>query len=155
MAHPEWLSDDELENWKRFSSVLVRLPFTLDAQLQRDSGLTYFEYLVLAVLSDQPARSMRMSELAGLANGSLSRLSHVAKRLESRGLLRRAPCPDDGRYTLAILTDDGWHQVVEAAPGHVGAVRAAVFDALTPEQVAQLGEISRAIHRRIAPDGPC
>lgn len=153
MAHPEWLSDDELETWKRFSGVLVRLPFALDAQLQRDSGLTYFEYLVLAVLSEQPGRTMRMSELAGLANGSLSRLSHVAKRLEGRGLLRREPCPDDGRYTNAILTDAGWDQVVAAAPGHVGAVRAAVFDVLSPEQVVQLDEISRLVGRQLDPDG--
>ena len=71
---PSWLSAEQLAVWRKFSIVLVRLPQELDAQLQRDAGISWFEYLVLAGLSEAPERTMRMSRLAVLANGSLSRL---------------------------------------------------------------------------------
>ncbi len=104
---PRWLSPDELRAWLPVGGLLLKLPAALDAQMQRDSGLSHFEYLVLANLSEAPDRTRRMSELAALANGSLSRLSHVVKRLEARGWVERKACPTDGRYTNAVLTAAG------------------------------------------------
>ncbi|MFE4512934.1 MarR family winged helix-turn-helix transcriptional regulator [Kitasatospora sp. NPDC056783] len=154
-GEPRWLDESELDAWKAFSALLIKLPGALNAQLQQDAGLTNFEYLVLAGLSEAPERTMRMSMLAVLANGSLSRLSHVVTRLEKRGYLRREPCPDDGRYTNAVLTEDGHRQVVEAAPGHVNNVRSLVVDVLEPEQLRQLGEISARLLHAMDPDFPC
>src|SRR4051812_43504388 len=73
----QWLTDDELETWHAVNLLLARVPATLGEQLQRDSGLSFMEYYVLAGLSDQPDRSMRMSYLAVFANSELSRLSHL------------------------------------------------------------------------------
>ena len=92
-----------------------------------------------------------MSALATQAEGSLPRLSQVVARLEQHGWVRRTPDPRDGRYTLAILTDDGWAKVTEAAPGHVEEVRRLVFAPLTKAQTRQLGEIGRRIMRAIDP----
>ena len=150
-----WLAPDELAAWMTLAALMFKLPGVLDFQLQRDSGLTHFEYLVMAGLSESPDHSRRMSELAGFANGSLSRLSHVVKRLEKRGFVVRRPDVEDGRITVAELTDAGYEQVVAAAPGHVAAVREYVIDALTPEQLAQLKEIGDAIQRKIDPGRPC
>ena len=144
-----WLSAGELESWLPVGGLLLRLPAALDAQMQRDSGLSHFEYLVLANLSEAPGRTRRMSALAALANGSLSRLSHVVKRLEGRGWIERRPCPEDGRYTNAVLTDSGWEKVLDSAPGHVAAVRALVLDALSADELAQLGDMARRIMTRI------
>src|SRR5688500_12599021 len=93
---PRWLDADERAAWLSLAGVMTLLPSALDAQLQRDAGLSHFEYMVLAVLSEQPTRTMRMSDLASFANGSLSRLSHVARRLEEQGFLTRQACPEDG-----------------------------------------------------------
>ncbi|MFD4599557.1 MarR family winged helix-turn-helix transcriptional regulator [Streptomyces sp. NPDC058464] len=142
---PRWLTDDETQCWLVLAGVLVRLPAELDAQLQRDAGISHFEYQVLSGLSEAPGRTLRMSELAMFANGSLSRLSHVAKRLEDRGWLRREPDPDNVRFTVATLTDAGWEKVVDSAPGHVATVRRMVLDPLTRSQVRQLHEIGRRI----------
>jgi DNA-binding MarR family transcriptional regulator len=120
--------------------------------MQRDSGLSHFEYLVLANLSEAPGRTRRMSALAALANGSLSRLSHVVKRLEARGWVRRQPCPQDGRYTDAVLTDAGYDKVVASAPGHVEAVRTLVLDALTGDELDRLGDIARRVLDRLEAD---
>jgi DNA-binding MarR family transcriptional regulator len=161
-AEPRWLGSDERRSWLALTAVIIKLPFALDAQLQRDAGMSHFEYQVMAVLSESPGRALRMSHLAGFANGSLSRLSHVVNRLEKRGWVHRTPDPEDGRFTLAVLTDAGWDKVVAAAPGHVAAVRKYVYDALTLEQAEQLAEIGYSIvtaidpgdHCLPAPDGP-
>lgn len=150
-----WLEPDELAAWMSLAALMFKLPGVLDYQLQRDSGLTHFEYLVMAGLSESPDRTRRMSDLAGFANGSLSRLSHVVKRLEQRGFVVRRPDSDDGRITVAELTESGYEQVVAAAPGHVTAVREYVIDALSPEQLAQLKVIGDQIHRKVDPNRPC
>ncbi|GAB3153588.1 MarR family winged helix-turn-helix transcriptional regulator [Micromonospora sonneratiae] len=152
---PRWLDDGEQQTWIALLGLLIRLSGALDAQLQRDAGISHFEYQVLAGLSMSPERTMRMSELAAFAEGSLSRLSQVVGRLERRGWVRRRPDPTDGRYTLAVLTDDGWTKVVETAPGHVDTVRRLVFDPLTKGQQRQLREIGQRVMRAIDPDAAC
>ena len=149
---PRWLGPEERQAWLALASALNRLPAALDAQLRRDAGISHFEYQVLALLSEAPDRTLRMSELATLAEGSLPRLSQVVARLEQRGWVRRTPDPADGRYTLATLTDQGLAKAAEAAPGHAQEVRRLVFDPLTKTQTRQLREISRRIMRAIDPD---
>lgn len=148
-----WLDDEELDAWIRFIAVVELLPGVLDTQLRRDSGLSHFEYLVLAMLSEADDRVLRMTALAARTNATLARLSHVVSRLEARGLVERSACPQDGRATNARLTDAGWAAVEAAAPGHVETVRATVIDALTRRQVHQLGEIAGEILTRLDPDG--
>ena len=148
-----WLSPEELAAWVRLTAVLELLPSRLDSQLRRDSGVTYFEYYVLAMLSEAPDRTLRMTELAAQTNATLPRLSHVVRRLEDRGLVSRAPCPTDGRATNARLTDDGWRAIEAAAPGHVRTARELVVDALTAEQVGQLTAITEAMLQRLDPAG--
>ncbi|MGY1697470.1 MarR family winged helix-turn-helix transcriptional regulator [Geodermatophilus sp. SYSU D00814] len=150
---PRWLSADEMTAWVRLVAVVELLPGVLDGQLRRDAGLTHFDYFVLAMLSEAPRRTLRMTELATRTNATLPRLSHVVRRLEDRGLVERRPCPSDGRATNARLTDDGWATVRATAPGHVATVREHVLDALTPEQVDQLAEIAGALLGRLDPDG--
>jgi DNA-binding MarR family transcriptional regulator len=155
-AHqPTWLSPEERQTWLALVSLLVRVPAALDAQLQRDAGMSHFEYQVLAGLSEAPGRTLRMSVLAMLAEGSLPRLSQAVGRLERRGWVRRTPDPADGRYTLAILTDEGWAKVTETAPAHVEEVRRLVFDPLTRAQSRQLRDIGRRIMTAIDSDDPC
>ena len=142
---PRRLDEDDRETWVALARLLIRLPTALDNQLQRDSDLSHFEYGVLAGLSEADEGTLRMSELAFYANGSLSRLSRAVARLERRDWVTRRPDPADGRYTLAVLTDKGRAVLVEAVPGHVEAVNRLVFDSLTTAQARQL----RAIAGRI------
>jgi DNA-binding MarR family transcriptional regulator len=152
---PRWLSSDEREAWLTLVGVMMKLPSALDAQLQRDAGLSHFEYMVLAGLSEAPDRTRRMSDLAGFTESGLPRLSQVVSRLEKRGWIRRSPDPSDGRITLATLTEDGWAKIVRTAPGHVEAVRSLVFDPLTKAQSRQLGSIGRRILSVLDPDDYC
>jgi DNA-binding MarR family transcriptional regulator len=149
MDESRWLTDEEQRAWRSVVSLLFKLPAAIDAQFQKDAGITHFEYMVLSSLSESPDRTLRMSDLAAMSSGSLSRLSHVVSRLESRGWVRRESCPGDGRFINAVLTDDGWDKVVVAAPGHVAAVRKLVVEALSPEDFRALGAASQQILDRL------
>jgi DNA-binding MarR family transcriptional regulator len=145
----KWLTAAEVDSWLSVVRMMTWLPWSIDQQLRRDSNLAMVEYQVLARLSNSPQRTLRMSLLADLANSSLSRLSHLVKRLEERGLVRREPDPTDGRFTNAILTDEGFRTLAEAAPGHVAHVRSLVIDVLSPEQLRRVGLAADRITSRI------
>jgi DNA-binding MarR family transcriptional regulator len=144
-----WLTPTELEAWLSVVRLLTWLPWSIDQQLQRDSHLRMVEYQVLAMLSERRDRTMRMSSLAEVTNASLSRLSHLFRRLEQRGLVRREPDSADRRFTRAILTDQGVQALAAAAPGHVAHVRSLVIDILSPEQLRRVGLAADRITSRI------
>lgn len=147
------LGPEELDTWSALATLLEWLPAALDTQLQRDAGISHFEYGILFALSQADALTLRMSELAGFANSTLSRLSRAVARLEAKSWVRRAPDPTDGRITLATLTDEGADAAHAAAPGHVALVRRLVFDTLTPAQATQLRTASRRITGAIREQG--
>ena len=145
MTEPRWLSDEQQQAWRRFVQVLIKMPAALEAQLQRDAGLTHMGYMVLSTLSEREDRRLAMSRLAKLASASLSRLSHVVARLEAQGWVRRERDPEDGRVQIAVLTDAGHAKVVDSAPGHAEAVQQLLFDRLTPAQMRQLARLADAL----------
>lgn len=147
-----WLAAGERHAWMALTAVLMTLPPAIDAQLKRDAGVNFFEYTILSSLSEAPGRTRRMSELAHLAAGSLSRLSHAVSRLERQGWVVRRSCDSvSSRSVEAFLTDAGMAAVVAAAPEHVREARRLVFDALSPEQVDQLTAIARQLLGAAAP----
>ncbi|MFF1820677.1 MarR family winged helix-turn-helix transcriptional regulator [Kribbella sp. NPDC058245] len=144
-----WLSPDELSSWLSVVRLVTRLPWAIDTQLQRDAGLSMIEYQTMAMLSETPGQTLRMSLLAEQTSTSLSRLSHLVKRLESRDYVRREPDPADGRFTNAILLPDGLQALQAAAPAHVAYVRHLVVDNLTPERLRRMGQDAERILGRI------
>lgn len=150
--NPRWLTSDERRVWLRLSALMELLPAALDAQLQRDADLTKTAYLTLAMLSEEPTRSLRMSELGARSNASPSRISHVVSRLEKDGWVRREKSPCDGRGQVAILTDAGWDKVVASAPGHVERVRQLVLDPLDADDLARLDAVMVKLLDVLDPD---
>lgn len=145
MTATRWLTDEEQATWRAFLAMTRKVHETLERQLQQDAAMPHTYYLILAMLSEAPGRTLRMSELAAIAGTSQSRLSHAATRLEDAGWIVRKRCSDDKRGALAELTDEGFAVLQTTAPGHVDAVRRTVFDPLTPEQVDQLRTIANTI----------
>jgi len=148
-----WLDRDEEQTWRSLRALMTWLPVRLDTQLREDSGLSLTEYRALAQISEAPGRAIRLSDLAAGAHMTLSHLSRVITRLEKQGWVTRTPDPRDGRFTLGHLTDAGQERVDVAAPGHVRAVRAALFDHLSSEQSSALGQAAQLIADAVAP-GP-
>lgn len=140
----KWLNPMEQRAWRTVIALTTRLPAALDTQLQRESGITHFEYFVMTLLSEEPGHRLQLSELAQKANASLSRLSHVISKLERLGWAQRVTIPGR-RGAQAVLTDAGFRKVNEAAPGYTECVRGLVFDGLDKEQTEQLLELAEAM----------
>ena len=152
MDDTRWLTPAQLSAWKKLVAVVEILPGILDSQLQHDAELTHFEYFTMAMLSEAPDRTLRMTSLASATNSTLPRLSHVVSRLEKRGYIERSPCEEDRRATNATLSDAGWEKVVATAPGHVDTVRENVIAPLSDDDVAGLDRAMSAILRTIDPE---
>lgn len=151
MAEVRWLTDEEQGVWRAYLDVMRLLMDRMQHQLVEDSDLTSCEYEVLVQLSEAPERQLRMSELAARIVNSRSRLTHTVGRMEVRGLVRRQPCLEDGRGVLCILTDEGYERLVDAAPGHVEAVRSALFDPLGEDDVRALGMAMEKVRANLRP----
>lgn len=145
MFEPRWLSPEERQAWLALISVMFKVPGTVERQLVEDDDLSLAEYLVLAMLSEAPDRSRRMSDLAAATSTGQSRLSRIVSRLERSDLIRRTVSQHDKRVVVAQLTETGRQKVEKAAPAHVAHVRHVIFDRLTPEQVRQLRDIGQAL----------
>jgi len=145
------LDNHEWSAWLQLTAMFTLLPAALDSQLQREAGLTHFEFIVMAALSRQPGRRLQLKDLALIANGSLSRLSHVISRLERQGWVRRVS-KNAGRATNAELTDRGLRKLREAGPIHFQEVRRLVFDVLTPEEVKDLRRLTSRLNAGLLPE---
>lgn len=144
------MNERESRAWLGLINLVQLLPHTLDAQLQRDSDITHFEFTVLSNLYTAPESTMRMTELATSTAATLPRLSHVCTKLEKRGLVMRAPCPDDRRATNVVLTAAGRRHFIHAIPEHIALARKLVVDALTETELDALAVLSETIGARLA-----
>lgn len=143
--NPAWLSPDEQRTWRAFIRVKALVQQSLNQQLLNDAGISDSEYGVLVLLSETDGHSLRIFELATALQWEKSRLSHLLKRMEKRGLLVRQRCDSDRRGQTITLTPEGLDLIRSAAPRHVTQVRTSFFDALTAEQTFELGEALEAI----------
>ena len=148
-----WLTDEELGSWLPLAGVMLKLNTALDSQLQRDWDMTHFDYLCLAMLSEESDWTSTMSALAARTNASLSRLSHVISKLEKRGWVSRCRSDISRRVTLVTMTEEGYAVLVAAAPGHVETVRSLIYDGLDADDVANLHKLMRHILERIESSG--
>jgi DNA-binding MarR family transcriptional regulator len=146
-GEPRWLELGQQQTWRAFLEATRVFFDRIESQLQRDAGMPHGYYEILVRLSESPGRALRMSQLADRLLSSRSRLSHAVSRLEEAGWVRRESSPGDRRGWQAVLTDAGFAALAAAAPGHVEAVRANLFDKLSQDQVRALREISEALLR--------
>lgn len=117
----------------------MTLPSALDSDLQRNAGMSLFEYLVLASLSEADNGMLQMSDLAHRANSTLTRLSHLISRLETRGWVVKRPSKNDRRASTVALTAAGKKKIHGAALGHAECVQQLVVRPLSAAQLKQLG----------------
>ncbi len=141
MRDEPWLTDEQQRVWRSYLALNRALNERIERDMQQAAGMPMAYYLVLAMLSEEPGHTLRMAQLAERAQMSQSRLSHAVARLEQSGWVRRLPAPDDKRGQLAQLTDEGLEQLLQIAPSHAETVRTLMFDPLSGEQLAQLGDI--------------
>ncbi|CAN5841900.1 MarR family transcriptional regulator [soil metagenome] len=147
-----WLDGDQQASWRAFLSGTTRLFERLDRQLREHAGISLPEYEILVRLSEAPDRRLRMAELASSLAHSRSRVTHTVARLEAAGAVIRRACASDGRGVFALLTDEGMQMLVDAAPGHVGAVREYLVDIASPDDFEAVGRVFGATAEMLADD---
>lgn len=149
-----WLDDAEQRVWRQWLFVTSRLPTALNAQLQTDSDLSLQDFEVLVALDESPENRSRIAALAVSLQWERSRLSHHVTRMAKRGLVARQECGDDARGSVVVLSEQGRARLVQAAPGHVRAVRRLMLDALDREDLAALERITRRMGEGLADAHP-
>jgi len=145
MSETRWLDREDQRTWRTFMLATQLLFEQFDRELQRGASMSAAHYEVLVRLSEAPGRRLRMSDLANRSQSSRSRLSHTIGRLEDVGWVTRETCPSDRRGAFAILTEDGFAALEDAAPVHVESVRTHLFDQLDDRQLDQLRTIGERI----------
>lgn len=145
MSTTRWLTGDEQRAWRAYRRMVLLVDAEVARELTRDTGLSMPDYHVLSALSEASGHRRRLSELAARMQWSASRLSHHVSRMEQRGLVTRAGCPDDARGAFVVLTDGGLLAIQDAAPDHVASVRRHLIDVLTPEQLTALAQIGESV----------
>ena len=147
-----WLDETEHRTWRSFLRMHSQLLAALAQSLRADSDMSLPDYEVLAVLSESPRGALRARELRSALQWDKSRLAHHVRRMEQRGLVERTECTEDARASVVHITAGGTAAIEAAAPAHAERVRALLFEALTPEQTAALGEAADAALAHL--DGP-
>ena len=148
-----WLDEGEQAAWRSFLLMQAHLTAELARDLARHSPLSYQDYAVLVVLSDQPSGQLRMFQLARELDWEKSRLGHQLTRMEGRGLVMKSKCDEDRRGALVGIRTKGREQLAAAAPSHVAAVRRLFVDRLTPAQLQELAVMAKIVLKAIAESG--
>lgn len=144
------LTQLELSAWKGFLRAQAHLRKELEARLTEvGGGLGIGEYDVLMALSQAPHRASRMSDLAQRVVMTSGGFTRLVDRLVRAGLVARKRCPDDGRGSLAVLTDEGAALVDRLGPARAEQVRRLFLDHLDEEDLRRM---SAAWERMLGPE---
>ncbi|WP_197381446.1 MarR family winged helix-turn-helix transcriptional regulator [Mycolicibacterium mengxianglii] len=143
------LTPSQQRAWVSYMRVYHRLEYEMNRHLQHDCGMSLGDYTVLTALSNAPGRAAQLSSLATVIGWERSRLSHHLQRMDSRGLIDRLPSEDDGRATDVALTEEGWQQLLAAAPKHAMWVKQMFFSDVDRGQEAALADILATVYDTI------
>jgi len=100
----------------------------LDAEL-KPYGLTFSRYEALVLLTFSRNGSLPLSKVGERLQVHATSVTNLVDRLESSGFVRRVPNPQDGRGTLAVITDEGRRVAHEATTKlHENAFRLQALD---------------------------
>lgn len=153
MESTRWLDERETRVWRGFLDASRELVASIDRQLVRESQLSGAEYAVLVPLSERADGIVRARDLGMALGWDRSRLSHLLKRMESRGLLERTDCSTDARGLDVQITAAGRKAIEQAAPSHVAFVRCHFFDLLSREEQDAVASVSSKIMAALQAEG--
>ncbi len=127
--------------WRAFRRMMISVRIGTVRDLA-ETGLSEPDYEMLSTLVERPETTSALHQQAAKMGWSKSRLSRHASRMEARGLIRRAPDPDDGRGCLLVLTASGRDALRDATPVHLESVRKHFADRLDPQDLHDLLRIA-------------
>jgi len=149
MSKARWLDETEAAAWRGLWAMSHLVFDRLGRELQRHSGLSIAEYDILVRLDTAEDGRIRMSALAEQTLAPRARLSYQIKGMQAAGLVDREECTTDRRGAFAVLTAAGREALRDTAPAHVQDVHTYLIEALTREQLEQLGTIADAVEAHL------
>ena len=146
---------EQLHIWRGYIETAEVLRTRLGSRMQSESSLSSGDYQVLLTLSEADGKTLRASALASHVGWERSRLSHHLGRMEKRGLIGRATCADDVHGVEVSMTTAGAESFRTGSVPHLRAVKDLFLDALSPEQLAHVEELTRTLraHLDLNPEG--
>jgi DNA-binding MarR family transcriptional regulator len=147
------LDAEQLGAYFALMEVSSLLQYAVEEHLRADGDLSYVQFEILARLVDAPEGKLRMTDLADGVVYSRSGLTYQAGLLDKRGLITRAPSPDDERSVIVTVTDAGRELIARVLPGHVDRVRHLLLQPLTGSDLAVLSSVLGRVrdHMRAIP----
>jgi DNA-binding MarR family transcriptional regulator len=145
------MDERESRAWLALVWTTELLPTALDAQLQKDAGMTHFEFLVLSILQQAKGSRLRTKDLAAAVNATMPRLSRVVGKLAERGRVERIAEQGDARVVIVHLTTAGRRDLVRAIPAHIDLVKRLVIDRLSQAELETLADALQPLVDRLDP----
>ena len=145
MTEVLWLNELEERAWRGLQRMQLHLTARLAHDLATGSNLSYQDYVVLVVLTEEGDGRMRLFELAQRLAWEKSRLSHHVTRMANRGLVGRERCKADRRGAYVTVTERGRRDLQAAAPAHVRAVRLLFIDRLSSAQLEAIASVAETV----------
>lgn len=130
------------------------LRILMDEQLERDAGLTFLQFSLLAHLGQAPEGRMRLTDVADAIVHSRSGLTYQLTKLENAGLLRRERSAADERSVSAIITDEGRALLADVLPGHTAVVESGMFNGVDDRRAALMAEVLGDVRDRLRNTAP-
>ena len=150
MAESNSFSDTQAVAWHGLITIIYRAFPEMERTL-KEYGLLAVHYHIFMTLSLSPGQTLRLGELASLANLSQSRLTHRLGLLVDRGYVEIAEDPDDRRAKNATLTPAGRRKLAEISPNHIRNVKRLIFEPLTDAQTESLADALSTIAAPLCP----
>lgn len=99
--------------WFQVAAVVSAVDSTLGKWLTDNYGIGLSDYRAILHLSRAKDRELRVTELTHKVGLNQSSVTRLVGRLETKEMVFRDTCPDDGRGVYAVITDRGIEAVSE------------------------------------------
>ena len=126
--------DDVVAPWRWLLLAHAAALRAIEADMAERGLIPLPWYDVLLELNAAPGRRLRMTELGDRVVLSRSRVSRIVDELVGAGLVERTANPDDGRSSLARITERGRAELRRAAPHYLAGIEVHFTSLLEPDE---------------------
>ena len=135
------IGSHKIEAWARLLRISTALVSAVESDLKAAGLPPIGWYDALLELTRGGPRGLRQFELRQRLMLPQYTVSRLVDRLEQDGLVRRAPCPDDGRGQILHITDPGLEMLDAMWPVYRDAIGERFGRHLTEEDTAFLNAL--------------
>ncbi|MDX2103193.1 MAG: MarR family transcriptional regulator [Alphaproteobacteria bacterium] len=134
-------TDSHIQAWARLIRASQRVLGAVEADLKAAGFPPLAWYDVLLELRRAEQHRLRPLDIEARLLLAQHNVSRLVDRLEKAGYVQRAPCAEDGRGQMVVLTDGGADLLRRMWPAYAAAIEAHVGTKLSVEEADQLAQL--------------